>query len=279
MVVVWGSNWSIMKVGLQYIDPYWLAAGRILIALVASIVLLLVLGRLRRPHRQDMPIILGVGLMQFAGFMTLIGLGLEYVQAGRAAILAYTTPLWVTPVAAIVLKERLTPSKLLGVVVGLTGLMILFNPLAFDWSDRNVVLGNAYLLLAALIWALSIVHVRYHTWHATVLELLPWQLLVALVVVLPIAFVLATRPITWNLTSVLVLAYNGLLATAYAQWASVRMTQLLPAVTVSVGLLIVPVAGLGMATWWLDEPFTWALGLGMLLIISGIGLQLISGKS
>ena len=74
---------------------------------------------------------------------------------------------------------------------------------------------------------------------------------------------------------VLVLAYNGILATAYAQWASVRMTQLLPAVTVSLGLLLVPVAGLGLATFWLREPFTLSLGIGMVLIIGGLVLQVV----
>ena len=274
MVVVWGSNWTIMKIGLQYMDPYWLAAGRMLIALAASVALLLYLGRFRVPHRQDVPIVLGVGLMQFAAFVTLICLALEQVGAGRAAVLAYTTPLWVSPAAAWVLKERLTPLKVLGVLVGLTGILVLFNPMAFDWSNRDVVIGNGYLLLAALIWALSIVHVRYHQWRATVLELLPWQLMAALSVVLPLALWSDTRPMQWNQTSVLVLAYNGILATAYAQWASVRMTQLLPAVTVSLGLLLVPVAGLGMATLWLGEPFSLSLGAGMLLIIAGLGMQL-----
>lgn len=274
MVVVWGSNWTIMKIGLQYMDPFWLSAGRMLIALVASIALLLYLGRFRVPHQQDVPIVLGVGLMQFAAFVTLICMALEQVGAGRAAVLAYTTPLWVTPAAAWVLKERLTPLKMVGVLVGLSGVLILFNPFSFDWSNRDVVIGNGYLLLAALIWALSIVHVRYHRWRASVLELLPWQLMVALAVVLPIAMFSDTRPFILNQTSVWVLVYNGILATAYAQWASVRMTQLLPAVTVSLGLLLVPVAGLGMATYWLNEPFSLSLGLGMLLIICGLGLQM-----
>jgi drug/metabolite transporter (DMT)-like permease len=49
-------------------------------------------GELRLPHREDWPVVFGVGLLQMAAFMGLTNLGLQYVPAGRSAIIAYTTP-------------------------------------------------------------------------------------------------------------------------------------------------------------------------------------------
>lgn len=273
IVIVWGANWSIMKVGLRSIDPLWFTAARLFIAMIAMSILLLFLGRLKLPHKQDIPIVLGVGVMQFAAFVTLINLGLMEVNAGRAALLAYTTPLWVTPAAHFVLREKTSRIKLIGVGIGLCGLLILFNPLGFDWNDTSVVKGNALLLLAALIWALSIVHVRKHQWQGSVLELAPWQILVALMIVVPFAWFTETRSAIWSRELIIILLYNGIMATALAQWASIRVTQLLPAVTVSLGFLMVPLMGIFASSIWLKEPFTLTLGVGAAFIVGGLLLQ------
>src|SRR6185369_1825127 len=106
------------------------------------------------------------------------------VPVGRSIVLAYTTPLWVTPGAAIFLGERLSPRRAAGVALGLLGLVVLFNPFAFDWNDGNAVLGNLLLLLAALMWAASILHIRGHRWHSTPFQLAPWQALLAAILLL-----------------------------------------------------------------------------------------------
>ena len=274
VVVIWGTNWPIMKIGLRSIDPLWFTAARLAIALIAISILLLFLGRLKRPHRQDFPIVLGVGVMQFAAFVTLINLGLTEVNAGRAALLAYTTPLWVTPGAYFFLKEPISRMKLVGASVGLCGLLILFNPLGFDWNDASVVKGNGLLLLAALVWALSILHIRKHQWKGSVLELTPWQIIVALLIVVPYAWFSDTRPVIWSTELIIILLYNGVMATALAQWASMRVTQILPAMTVSLGFLMVPLMGILSSILWLDESFTMTLGLGAALIVGGLLLQI-----
>ena len=71
--------------------------------------------------------------------MGLVHWGLQYVPAGRAALLAYSTPIWVVPAAMLFLGERLTGLRVLGLLAGLGGLAVLFNPLSFDWSDGQTV--------------------------------------------------------------------------------------------------------------------------------------------
>ena len=105
---------------------------------------------------------LSIALLHMVGFSVLMAIGLTFIPTGRSVVLAYTTPLWVTPGASLFLHERLTPRRAAGVVMGLLGLVVLFNPLAFDWSNRTAVLGNGALVLAALLWAASIVHIRGH---------------------------------------------------------------------------------------------------------------------
>src|SRR5918999_586279 len=80
-----------------------------------------------------------------------------------------------------VLLDTLPPLWLsaLRSAIGAVALVVLFNPIAFDWRDRNAVIGNLAILAAALLWAASIVHVRGHRWHATPFALLPWEMLLA----------------------------------------------------------------------------------------------------
>src|SRR4029453_3733100 len=94
---------------------------------------------------------------------------------------------------ALCAGDPLTSGRTVGVLVGLAGLVILFNPLALDWSDRAVVLGHLAILLGALLWAASILHIRAHRWRSTPFALIPWETLLSPVLLAPIA--LATAPL------------------------------------------------------------------------------------
>ena len=58
-------------------------------------------------------------------------------HAGRSVVLGYTAPLWVVPGARLFLGERITARRAAGVGIGVAGLALMFNPLAFDWSDER----------------------------------------------------------------------------------------------------------------------------------------------
>ncbi len=150
VILLWGVNWPIMKVGLR--------------VHAAAVV------RARRGSRWARsvssrccwrPALCGGrrapicrlcsrwGCCRSAAFLGLTHSALMFVEAGRSAILAYTTPLWVAPLSALFLREHLTPAKLLAVGLGMTGVAVLFNPLAVDYRNHRVLLGNGLLLLAA----------------------------------------------------------------------------------------------------------------------------------
>src|SRR5690554_142915 len=94
-VLIWGSNWPIMKIGLTMIPAFWFAFLRVFLGCLALFAVLAAVGNLRLPQRSDLPVILSVGMLQIAAFLLIINLAVPVVGAGRSAILAYTTPLWV----------------------------------------------------------------------------------------------------------------------------------------------------------------------------------------
>ncbi len=273
VVLAWGLVWPVNKVLLQSLSPLWLLALRSAIATLALFAIAAAMGRLARPPRADLPVVVSIALLHMVGFGVLATWGLQLVPTGRSVVLAYTTPLWVAPGAALFLGERLTPRRLVGVVVGLVGLAVLFNPLAFEWTDRRAALGNGAILLGALLWAASILHVRGHRWQSTPFDLAPWEMLLTTLIVTPVA-VVADGPSTpaWSARELALLLYAGVPGTAVAYWATAMASRALPAVTTSLGLLATPVLSVVVAALWLGESITPSLVAAIALILGGVAL-------
>ena len=261
-----------MKLGLADIPPMTFAVIRMVLGAVCMFGVLAARGApVRLPDRRDLPIVLTVGLLQMGAFLALVTVALQFVSAGRSSILAYTTALWVVPGAALFLGERLNGSKLAGFLLGMAGVAVMFNPAAFDWTNRDVLIGNGLLMLAAMLWAAQIIQVRGHRWHASPLELAPWQFTVAAIALFPIALVMdAGRSVNWTGQSAAVLFYNGPIATAFCFWAVVTVNRALPAITTSLGTLGVPVAGVAASAVMLGEPVTFTNLTGLVLILGGL---------
>ena len=280
VIVLWGANWPVMKVGLEHIPPLLFTSTRMILGCLCMIVAAAWMGQLRRPYRDEWALVLGIGLVQMALFMGLVTVALQYVPAGRSSILAYTTSLWVLPIAALTLGEHLSRRRLIGFTLGIGGVGVMFNPFGFDWSDTAVLVGNGLLLLAALCWALLIVYVRARRNHGPPVTLAPWQFAIAAIVLLPFSLAFEdVGAVQWTdpvLASILL--YNGPLATAFCFWAIITITRALPAVTTSIGSLGVPAFGVAASTVALGEPLTGTNLLGLALIASGVGVVTLADR-
>ncbi len=273
VVLAWGLTWPVNKVVLLSLSPLWAVTLRSAIATVALFALTAWRGPITLPPREDLPVLLSITLLHMAGFNLLASWGLGLVPTGRTVVLAYTTPLWVTPGAALLLREPLTSRRLIGTLIGLTGLGALFNPFTFDWSDRTAVLGHLAILTGALLWAASILHIRAHRWRSTPFALIPWETLLATALLTPIALTLEPRPqVDWSPSFILLLLYLGIAGTAVAYWAVATASRLLPAVTTSLSLLATPVVSTITAMLWLGEPLTVSLVVAIALVLGGVAI-------
>ena len=98
------------------------------------------------------------------------------IGAGQAALLAYTTPLWVSLITVVVLRQSLLKSQFYSVIAGLLGIIVVCSPSLLQ-GQSSVMLGDLMLLGAAVCWSIVIVHVKQHRWHSSPLMLAPWQML------------------------------------------------------------------------------------------------------
>lgn len=271
LVLVWAISWPVIKIGVGVVPPLWFACLRYVVATGVLMAAVAVRGGVRFPSRSDRRLVLVSGVLQMAAYSALTSLALTRLPAGRASVLAFSTPLWVVPLAVWRGQERVSPRALLGVLTGLIGIVAIAAPSVMQGGDGRL---SAYVMLltAAAAWAVSIIVVREHRFEARPLALAPWQALVASILLLPIA--LGTEgplpPITPR--GIAALAYVGSGATAFAYWAVVHVGRQVPASTLSVALLATPSIGLLISALTLHEPVGVSLVVGMALVGAGIRL-------
>lgn len=271
LVAVWGASWPVIKIGVATVPPVWFACLRYVVATACLVPIVAARGELRLPSSADWKLILVSGTLQMGTYSAFTALALTHLPPGRSSVLAFSTPLWVALLARLWLREPMPWLKTAGVGAGMTGVLAIASPGLRAAAPATIV---PYLLLiaAAAGWAVSIVFVRAHRFHASPLSLAPWQTLVAALLLVPCALGMdgAFRPL--SLGGVISLAYVGPIATAFAYWAVVEVGRSVGATTIAMSLLAVPALGVTISTLAFHETIDVPLALGVALITIGVVL-------
>jgi len=270
-VVKLGGAWPITKYAMPAIPPLWFAVGRAGFAALAVAALLAATGKLKLPPRREWVTVAVIAFFQLAAFFALSHAALPYVPAGRTAILANVTTVWVPPLALLVLREHIPPARWIACLLGVAGVIVLAGPWSIDWSAPGVLWGHALLLGASLSWSVAIIVLRARPPREKMLYLLPWAFGLAALMLLPLALHAGPPPgAAAGRGAWLALLAVGLIGAPIGTWCVLAAQASLPAVVVSVGFLATPAAGIGVATLWLGEPLGWDLLLGAGLILAGV---------
>jgi drug/metabolite transporter (DMT)-like permease len=216
--LVWGIHWPVAKIGLRDLPPFTYGTLRVATGLAVIVAMLAARRGLSLPDRRDLPVVASVGLGQMAFGIAAMNLALPLVAAGRSSILVYTMPLWVGLFQISSLRAG-ARQQIVGLLIGLAGIGLLLSPQSIDWSSQGQLAGSAVLLASAAVWAATTIHLRRHEWHGTPFNLMPWQLLTALVPLAVLAVILeGGRSIHWEPAAIAAVLYSGPLATALAFW-------------------------------------------------------------
>lgn len=149
---IWGSTYLFIRVAVETLPPLLMAGVRFLLA---GTILAAFSWRGRGAAddpigpRQWMAAALTGGLLLLGG-NGVVSFGEQYVSSGIVALLVATVPLWVAVLGAALLRHRVQPRTVAGVVVGLAGTAALIAPGAGGGADAGHML---LVLLAPLCWA------------------------------------------------------------------------------------------------------------------------------
>lgn len=168
---IWGSTWLAIKIGLEDLPPF-LAAG---LRFAAAAAILVVLARLRRvafPRtRRAHLVLLGVGLSAFWASYGIVYWAEQYISSGLTAVLFATLPFFTLLLAhAAIEAERITARRVIGVLVGFIGVVLVFRDDLAITHPRGT-MAAAILLLGPLLSASANVAVK--RWAS---EIHPYQL-------------------------------------------------------------------------------------------------------
>jgi len=267
-VLLFGGVWPVTKDALADATPMAFGLSRAALAAVSVTLLMAALGRLRLPRQGDWPAALALGGLQIGAFFAFTHGAIALVPAGRTAILGNVTIFWLVPLSVWFLAERVSPRRWLAAAVGFAGVLVMMGPWAIDWGATGVLFGHALLLGASLSWSVAMVILRRFPPRTPVVELLPVAFAVGALVLAGVALVAEPEGhIGWG--AVPQALFIGLVAAPIGTWAITEGTRHLNSVLASLGVLLVPVFGVALATLWLGEPLGWdVLAGGVLIVLS-----------
>jgi drug/metabolite transporter (DMT)-like permease len=265
LALVWGYAWVVLKLGLDYAEPFTFAAMRTTMGAVALFILLPILGRSLRPKALGWTTLLGV--MQTTGFVALLTWALVQGGAGKTAILTYTMPFWLLLMAWVFLGERLRSFQWVAVGLALCGLVLLLAPwdLKGGWSEVMAIGG-------ALCWAGSaiVAKVLRKRHEVDLLSMTAWQMLLGSVPLIVIALLTWSNSPHWTGTFIAILIYNGILGSALAWILWLYVLNALPAGEAGLASMLTPVVGIVSAWIQLGERPSLTEGLGMIAIVGAL---------
>jgi len=263
LTLIWGYNWVVMKLAVQYASPFQFAALR---TFLGAIMLFIVLFLTKRPLALKVfPTMLTLGLLQTCGFTGLLIWALVSGGAGKTAVLSYTMPFWVMLFAWPMLGEKVRGWQWLAVAFALFGIVLIFDPLHIKADGFSMTLA----LLSGISWAISaIVSKKLHQRapHLDLLNITAWPTLLGSIPIILLALVLPAPPIQWTHTFYLTIIYSIFLSGSLAWVLWLYALQLLPAGVASMASMLAPVIGVSAAWVQLGERPSQIELLGMLFI-------------
>jgi drug/metabolite transporter (DMT)-like permease len=271
--VFWSGNIVSIKVGLATIPPYWSAFWRMAVGAVAVAVWTRALGKpvLFRPDhlRQLLPL-----SAMFTVQIAVFNLSVFYTSPAYAVILLNTNPIMVNLISHFFVRDdHLTTARLLGLSIAFGGIcyVMLGDPDASLAPDP--LLGNALMLVSALLLATRIVYTQRMVQGMDPLRPVIWQMAFSLpgFVALALAF---ERPLLQPLgyEAVLAMLYQALVVAGICFVTWTALLQRHSAGNLAVYGFTVPIFGILLSAAIFDEQITGRLLGGAAAVAAGIGI-------
>ncbi|HEY2622284.1 MAG TPA: EamA family transporter [Dyella sp.] len=270
-ILIWAYSWVVMKQVLQHAGPFDFAALRyVLGALLLFGALLATRQSLRPPPLLPTAMI---GLCQTAAFQGLGQWALVNGGAGRIALLAYTMPFWAVLLAWLILSERLTPRRWLGLGLAAVGLVCIIEP----WHGLGNTSSTLLAIGAGMAWALgTVLSKRVFLHHApTPLNLTAWQMLFGAIALVIVTLCVPQRSIDWSWGFIGGLAYSVVMASSIAWGLWLVVLQRMPTAVASLASLGVPIVSVLLAWAILHERPSATEVVGIVFVL--LGLVAVSG--
>jgi drug/metabolite transporter (DMT)-like permease len=274
---IWGSTWLFIKIGLRDLPPISFAAIRFLIA-VLILAGIIAVKRFSLPHSaKDWWMLAGTGVLAFAFNYGLIFWGEQYISSGLAALLQATIPAFGLVIAHLHLPaERMTPLKLVGVILGIAGVGVIFsNQLTF--AGPKALAGSVALVISSICVAYSNVLVKAYAKNLEPTVIAGGQMFFGLIPLAIIGFAMEGSPrnFHWTGMAIISLFYLAIVGSVIAFILYYWLVQHMDVTKTMLIALVTPVTAVLLGMLVLHEEMNWRTFAGGALIMSGIAMLVI----
>ena len=275
MSIFWGLSWPIMKIALLEISPWTFRALSLSCGGIGILLLAKSSGQvLSIPRNQFFPLLL-VSALNVTGWHLGSAFGISHMQAGRAAILGFTMPLWASIASIYLLKEKITVQKVIGLLLGLSGLFILLQPQLESVGEKPI--GAAFMIGAAISWGMGTVFLKYFKWTMSTVVLTGWQLTLGSlpVIVGAVLFDPALAISRLSTSAILAMIYVIVFPMLFCHYAYFTAVRIFPASVAAISTLAIPVIGVLSSAVLLGESLGVREIAALVLVITAVGIVLL----
>lgn len=272
LAFLWGSAYPFTKISVHEIPMLTFSLGR---SAIGALILWLILrfkGQ-RLPGWDRIWIHLAMmGVVHNAAPYVLVAWGSQSVDSGLTAIITSTAPLFTIVLAHfMVADDRLTPAKIAGVLVAISGMIALLAP-SFQGGLNASLQGILAILVASLCYGVATVYTRKYLRGLPFLVGPTAQLIISSGLLLPLSLLLE-RPFQLpipSMTSLLAWGATGVLGTAAAFIVFFRLIEMASPSFVSMVSYLIPIVGAGLGMLILGERLPRSAYVGFTIILAGV---------
>jgi len=277
IAVLWGLNFTAIKLGLADMPPLLLITIRLIIVCIPAIFFL------PKPPvgwRQLIALGLTMNVGQFAFLFVGIKLGMP---AGLSSLVHQSQAFFTLVFAALILGERWKWNNILGLIIAAGGMVVVGS----QQSGSMTAAGFWLTLCASSSWGMGNVIIRRASKDTPPFSMLSLVVWASAVAILPLGLLslLFEGPAVWKtaweslnwvtLGSIVYLAYFASLC-GYGLWG--RLLSHYPAAIVAPFSLLVPIIGMSSAVLLLKETFSLWQIIGAILVMLGLAVNIFGGK-
>ncbi len=269
LAIIWGSAFFNIKIATYSYDPITLALVRVIFASVPLLLLCRIKNIKIEAFSENWKSYALIGLCNIAIPFVLIAIGTSKINSYLAAILMSTTPLSGSILAHFFIKdEKLSFLKSLGVIIGFSGIILLFFDKVIINSENYIyalitILGSTFYCIGGLLTLKLKNKKNENVTTSTTL----WSV----VFLFPLSLIIETP---WNssptLISTLSLLYLGVIATGLAWLIRFRILTVNGLVFQTQVAYLIPIFGIVFGYFIMDEIITWRVLLSLVIILLGI---------
>lgn len=270
LAVLWGVNYSAIKITNTGLSPIFTSFLRSLIASALGVAYCLAI-RQTLYHR-GMLLVHGIvtGVLFGLEFACLY-LGMLFTDSTRAVILIYLSPFVVATGAHIFLGEKLSPLKWAGLVLAFIGLVSVFYGKPSKYT-RLMFIGDLLEILAAIFWGATTLYIKkYLAEKMHPINTFLYQLIFSIPVLFLCAYFLEDQwiknpgqMVIWSLIfQAVIIAF-----VSYLVWF--KLIHDYPVAKLSVFTFLTPVFGVAFGVLFQHEELTYGLITGLLMVSAGI---------